>query len=185
MSAGTPLPPNPVYQNVPPPPASSSNPVLKIVLIVVGVFVLLGVIVAGVLGFTAYKVSRSIHRNSNGDVSIRTSDGSITTGRSANISATDLGTVPYPGASSSNEGSMNMKTPNGSMVTSVFTSSDSSDKIVAFYKEKLGDQASIIQSGNGTMLSAGEKDKDSVVVTITPEDGKSKIAIIHVTESKP
>ncbi len=35
------------------------------------------------------------------------------------------------------------------------------------------------------MLSAGEKDKDSVIVTITPEDGKSKIVIIHVTETKP
>ena len=121
MSTGAPLPPSPAYQNVPPPPASSSNTVLKIVLIVVGVFVLLGIIVAGVLGFTAYKMSRSIRRNSNGDVSISTSNGSITTGRSANISAADLGTVLYPGASSSNEGSMNMKTPNGSMVTSVFT----------------------------------------------------------------
>lgn len=185
MSTGAPLPPSPAYQNVPPPPASSSNTVLKIVLIVVGVFVLLGIIVAGVLGFTAYKMSRSIRRNSNGDVSISTSNGSITTGRSANISAADLGTVLYPGASSSNEGSMNMKTPNGSMVTSVFTSSDSSDKVVAFYKEKLGDQASIVQTGNGTMLSAGEKDKDNVMVTITPEDGKSKIVIIHVTQTKP
>lgn len=60
---------------------------------------------------------------------------------------------------------MTMKLPNGSMVTSVFISTDSSDKIVAFYKEKLGDHASIVQTGNGTMLSAGEKDKNSVMVT--------------------
>jgi hypothetical protein len=185
MSTGTPLPPNPAYQGVPPPPASSSNTVLKIVLIVVGIFVLLGVIAASVVGFGVYRLSKAVHKNSNGDVSISTAEGTITTGRSANVSAADLGTALYPGASSRNDGSMNMKTPNGSMVTSVFTSSDSSDKIVAFYKEKLGDQASIVQTGNGTVLSTGEKDKDSVMVTVTPQDGGSNIVIIHVTETKP
>jgi hypothetical protein len=144
MSTGVPLPPNPAYQNVPPAPANSSNTVLKIVLIVIGVIVLFGVIIAGIIGFGVYKMSKSVQ---------------ITTGHSA-MSAAELGTVPYPGASTG-DGSMNMKLPNGSMVTSVFTSSDSSDKIVAFYKEKLGDQASVVQTGNGTMLSAGEKDKNS------------------------
>ncbi len=185
MSTGTPLPPSPAYQSVPPPRASSSNNVLKIVLIVIGVFVLLGVIAASVVGFGVYRVSKAVHKNSNGDVSISTSEGTITTGRSANVSAADLGTALYPGASSTNSGSMNMKTPNGSMVTSVFTSSDSSDKVIAFYKEKLGDQASIFQTGDGTMLSAGEKDKNSVTVTVTPDGNGSKIVIIRVTETKP
>jgi hypothetical protein len=79
---------------------------------------------------------------------------------------------------------MNMKTPNGTMVTAVYLSSDPSDKIVAFYKEKLGDQASIVQTSNGTVLSAGEKNKDNVVITITPEGSSSKIAIVHVTNTK-
>ena len=186
MSAGAPIPPQPVYQNVPPPqpPASSSNTVLKIVLIVVGVIVLLCVIVAGVIGYGVYKVSKAVHKNGNGDVSISTPNGTITTGKSANLSAADLGVDPYPGAITTNDGSMNMKTPTGSMVTSVFTSTDSSDKVVSFYKEKLGDQASIVQTGNGTMLSAGERDKNSVMVTITPQANLTKIAIIHVTSTK-
>jgi hypothetical protein len=163
-------PPNTAYQNVPPPPASSSNTVLKIVLIVIGVFVLFGVIAAGVIGFGVYKMSKSVQ---------------ITTGQSANMSAAELGTAVYPGALSTNDGSMNMKLPNGSMVTSVFTSTDSSDKVIAFYKEKLGDQATVVQTSNGTMLSAGEKDKNSVMITVTPEGSSSKIVIIHVTETKP
>ena len=167
MSTGVPLPPNPAYQNIPPAPASSGNTV-KIVLIVIGVIALFGVLAAGIIGFGVYKVSKSVQ---------------ISTGHST-MSAAELGTVPYPGASTS-DGSMNMKLPNGSMVTSVFTSSDSADKIVAFYKEKLGDQASVVQTGNGTMLSAGEKDKNSVMVTVTPEGNNSKIVIIHVTETKP
>jgi hypothetical protein len=182
MSADAPIPPNP-YQNVPPPPTNSGNTVLKIVLIVVGVFVLLGVIVAGVIGVGVYKVAKSVHKDSSGNVSISTPGGSITTGQSANVTAADLGVDIYPGATTG-EGSMNMKTPNGSMVTAVYLSPDSSDKIVAFYKEKLGDQASIVQTSNGTVLSAGQKDRDNVVITITTEGNSSKIAIVHVTNTK-
>jgi hypothetical protein len=83
-----------------------------------------------------------------------------------------------------------MQTPNGSMVTAVYLSSDPVDKIAAFYKEKLGDQASILQTANGTVLSAGEKDKNNIVITITSQGASSqggassKIAIVHVTNSK-
>ncbi len=183
MSTGAPIPPNPAYPNVPPPPTTSGNTVLKIVLIVVGVFVLLGVIVAGVIGVGVYTIAKSAHKDGNGNVSISTPGGTITAGQNVNVSAADLGVDLYPGATTG-EGSMNMKTPNGSMVTAVYLSPDPSDKIVAFYKEKLGDQASIVQTSNGTVLSAGEKNKDNVVITITPEGSSSKIAIVHVTNTK-
>ena len=177
------MPPNPPYPNVPPPPTTSGNTVLKVVLIVVGVLFLLSVIIAGVIGFGVYRLAKSAHKDSSGNVSISTPGGTITAGQNANVSAADLGIDIYPGATTS-EGSMNMKTPNGSMVTAVYISSDPADKIVAFYKEKLGDQASIVQTSNGTVLSAGEKDKNNIVVTITPEGNTSKIAIIHITNVK-
>ncbi len=183
MTAGAPVPPNPAYQNVPPPPVTSGNTVVKIVLIVVGVFILLGVIVVGAIGIGAYKLSKGIHANSDGGVSLSTPNGTITTGKSANVSAADLGIALYPGVSA-REGSMNMQTPNGSMVTAVYTSTDASDKIVAFYMAKLGESASIVQNSNGTVLSAGERDKDNVVVTITPEGNATKITILHVTNTK-
>jgi hypothetical protein len=188
MSAGAPIPPTPAYQNVPtpiqpPPSAGSGNTVLKVVLIVIGIIVLLCVIVAGVIGYGVYRVSKAVHKDRDGNVSISTPSGTITTGTSAAVSSADLGVDPYPGASHTNDGSMNMKTPTGSMVTSVFTSSDPVDKVVDFYKSKLGDQASIIQTGTGTMLTGGEKDKNSVMVTITPEDNHSKIVIVHVTNN--
>ncbi|HXC96440.1 MAG TPA: hypothetical protein VNU92_12120, partial [Edaphobacter sp.] len=167
----------------PPPSAGSGNTVLKVVLIVIGIIVLLCVIVAGVIGYGVYRVSKAVHKDRDGNVSISTPSGTITTGTSAAVSSADLGVDPYPGASHTNDGSMNMKTPTGSMVTSVFTSSDPVDKVVDFYKSKLGDQASIIQTGTGTMLTGGEKDKNSVMVTITPEDNHSKIVIVHVTNN--
>jgi len=183
MSAGAPVPPNPAYQNVPPPPVTCGNTVVKIVLIVIGAFVLLGVFVAGAIGIGVYRLTKNVHTNSDGGVSLSTPDGTIATGKSANVSAADLGIALYPGVSAG-EGSMNMKTPNGSMVTAVYTSTDAPDKIIAFYRAKLGESASIVQSSNGTVLSAGEKDKDNVVVTITAEGDTTKIAILHVTNNK-
>lgn len=197
MSAGAPIPPtppNPGYQNYPPPqypppqypparPPTSSNTVLKIVLIVVGVFVVLGVLVAGVIGFVGYRVAKSAHQNADGSVSFSTPNGSITTGKSLNITAADLGTDPYPGATSS-QGSMNMKTSSGSMVTAVYTTPDSSDKVVSFYKEKLGGEASVVQTGHGTTLTSGERDKNQLTISVSPQGDLTKIAIVHITQTK-
>jgi hypothetical protein len=182
MSAGAPMPSNQPYPNVPP-PATSGNTVLKVVLIVVGVLFLIGVIIAGVIGIGVYRLAKSARKDSSGNVSISTPGGTITAGQNANLTAADLGVDIYSGATAS-EGSMNMKTPNGSMVTAVYLSPDPVDKIVAFYKERLGGEASIVQTSNGTVLSAGEKDRNNVVITITTEGNSSKIAIVHVTNTK-
>src|ERR1700743_59170 len=191
MSTGAPIPPvpprppypNPPYQGFPPPPPRSSNSALKIVLIVVGVFVALGILAACVIGFVGYRVAKSAHHNSDGSVSFSTPNGTVTTGKSLNITAEDLGTDPYPGAASS-IGSMNMKTATGSMVTAVYTTSDPIAKVVAFYKEKLGDQASVVQTGHGTTLTSGERDKNQVTIAISSQGDLTKIAIIHVTQNK-
>ena len=183
MSAGASRPPNPPYPNIPPPPTTSGTTVLKIVLIVIAAVALIGVVIAGVVGIGIYKIAKSAHKDSSGNVSITTPGGTITAGQNNNVSAADLGVELYP-AVAAGEGSMNMKTPNGSMVTAVYLSSDPPDKIVAFYKERLGDKASVVQTSNGTVLSAGEKDRDNIVITITPEGGSTKIAIVHVTSTK-
>jgi hypothetical protein len=192
MSTGAPIPPipprpaypPPPYQGMPPQrPAGSSNTVLKVVLIVVGVFVALGILVACVIGFVGYRVAKSAHHNSDGSVSFSTPNGTVTTGKSLTLSAEDLGTDPYPGATSS-VGSMNMKTSTGSMVTAVYTTSDSADKVVAFYKERLGDQASVVQTGHGTTLTSGEREKNQVTISISSQSDLTKIAIIHVTQNK-
>ncbi|HEX3373225.1 MAG TPA: hypothetical protein VHS13_03395, partial [Edaphobacter sp.] len=166
-----------------PPPTTSGTTVLKIVLIVIAAMVLIGVIVAGAIGIGVYKIAKSAHKDSSGNVSITTPDGTITTGQNNNVSAADLGIDLYP-AVTTGQGSMNMRTPEGSMVTAVYLSSDPPDKIVAFYKERLGDKASVVKTSNGTVLSAGEKDRDNIVITITPQGDSTKIAIVRVTSNK-
>lgn len=186
-AAGYPPAPSQVYSQpgqpgYPPPSApKSGNTVLKVVLIIVAVFVLFGVVVAGVLGYGAYKLSRAVHRAASGDVSFSTpGGGSISAGSSASITSSDLGIPEYPGAHQSN-GGMRMKTSSGSLVTAVFTTSDSPDKVADFYKEKMGEQASVMEGSGSTILTSGETGEDKIVVTITPDSDGTKITVMHTS----
>jgi hypothetical protein len=169
-----------------PPPAQSGG-ALKIILIVVGVVVLLGVVAAGVIGAFVWHATKAVsnaivHKNSNGDVTINTPGGPITSGSASTISESDLGVALYPGATRG-EGSMNMHTPVGSLISAVFLTSDSPTQVVDFYKAKLGSDVadvSAMQSGNSTMITSGGDSKNKVMVTVTSVDnGKTRINILH------
>jgi len=213
MSAGGPTPPNPppgfeqvivppatpsaapyppapsnVYA-APQPPASSGNNVLKIILIVVGIFVLLGVLAAGIVGIGIWKVSKAIHRANSDGVHITTPDGtstSITGGSGLGIGRTvdpsELGVAVYPGAVAGTA-SMHMKTAAGSMYTAVYATSDSPAQVIDFYKDKMGSDASFVETDSGAMLTSGASDHDKVIVTVSKDDDKTKIAIVHTTHT--
>jgi hypothetical protein len=81
---------------------------------------------------------------------------------------------------------MQITSMTGSMVTVVFSTPDPVSKVVDFYRTKLGDNTSVIQSGTGAVITAGEQNKQGVVITIGTDsgiDGGTKIAIMR-TKSK-
>lgn len=168
--------------------AGSGSSAVKIILIVVAIFVALGVLGAGAVGFMVWRVSRAIHVNgSNGQVTLHTPGGSYTTDSSASFTADDLGTAIYPGAQAS-QGGMRMDMPTGSMVTGVFLTSDPKDAVVNFYKGKLGSDVAAFNSGNGALLSVKRSDGESIMVTISARNsensGKTKIVIVHTKSKK-
>jgi hypothetical protein len=60
------------------------------------------------------------------------------------------------------------------------------DKVIDFYKSKLGSGASVYQSDKSAVLTLTSEDKkDSVMVTISNQDadGKTKIGILHSKSS--
>jgi hypothetical protein len=180
--AAAPVPPQPV-----PPPARSGNNALKIVLIVLAVFIGLGILGAGAFGFFVWRVAHSVHVS--GDkITVNTPGGTFSTNTSEVYTAAELGTDIYPGAQSG-KGSMRMKLPNGTMISAVFSTSDSKDQVLAFYKEKFGSDASIFDSGEGTVLTLTKGDHESVVVTIVrgsgSDEGKTLVHIVHTTTSTP
>jgi len=162
-----------------PPPANTN--VVKIILIVVGA--LIGVSLLSVLVFM-FAMSRIFHVNRHGGVTINTPNGAITTGSNSSVSESDLGVPFYPRATRREDG-MQINTGNGSLVTVILSTPDPVSSVVDFYKSKLGDNVSVIRSDTGAVISAGDQNKQGVIITVGTDtnDGSTKIAIMR-TKSK-
>jgi hypothetical protein len=175
-------------QPVAAPVKSGGGSALKIVLIVLAIFVGLGILGAGVVGYGIWRVSRAIHMSgSNGQVSINTPNGTISAKSAETFTADDLGTDIYPGAQPV-KGGMRMNMPNGSMLAANFVTSDSKEQVIAFYKERSGSQGSVMEAGDAAILTLSKGKQDSVMLTITQKanqfDGKTQIHILHTVDKK-
>jgi hypothetical protein len=187
-------PSGPVYtptasypQTATPPPAKTGG-ALKIILIVVAIFVGIGILGAGAVGFMVWRVAHAIHSAANGQgVTLNTPGGAITTSGSKAFTADELGTDIYPGAESTT-GSMRLNMPNGSMVTGAFLTSDSKDAVKDYYRAKFGSEASVFDTGNGAIISLRKGQEEAVTVTISSvpseSNGKTKFVIMHTKSTK-
>jgi hypothetical protein len=176
-------------QPVAPPPAKSGSSALKIILIVVAIFVGLGILGVATVGYGIWRVAHKMGVSTNGDqVSLKTSEGTLNFKAEQSFSASDLGTDIYPGAESV-KGGAKMSLPTGSLVTGIFMTTDSKDQVVAFYKSKFGGDASVMDMPDAAILTLKKGEQESVMVTVTSKasenDGKTKIAIVHTTNTKP
>jgi hypothetical protein len=172
--------PPPVSPVAPPPKSGSSA--LKIVLIILGIFVGLGILAAGVVGYGIYKVAHAVHKAANGDVSINV-PGGFSANTSQAVNAGDLGIAIYPGATQG-KGGLHMNIAGKSMVSANFLTSDSKDQVIAFYKDKLGTGAQVMTTDTGGVISVNNSgDSISITVTQTPNanNGQTQFIIIHTT----
>ena len=160
-----------------------STSALKIILIVVLVLVAIGVVGTGVIGYMGWRVAKSVHVDQDGkNVSITSPmGGNVQIGDSTATDA-DLGVPAYPGAKRE-QGGMNLNSGSASMVMAHFSTSDSQTQVTDYYKGKMGDAATVVSSGEGTVITAGSKDTDSTVVTVAPgsgdDAGKTTILVMH------
>jgi hypothetical protein len=164
-----PVPPYPPYQPVPYPPPKKGPSALKIVLIVVAIFVGLGLIAVGVVGYGIYKFAKS------SNVSTSTQP----------VSEADLGVAIYPGAD--DKANIRMTVMGKNTLTATFLTSDSKDQVVAFYQSKLCSNARSSSSGNSETFMLDKGNGESVLVTITQSstlsEGKTQIVIVHATSA--
>jgi hypothetical protein len=170
----------PPYAQAPPQKSSSA---LKIILIIVLVLVGVGLLGAGVVGFFAWRVAKSVHMDANGNnatVSIP-GVGTMSAGDST-ASDADLGVPAYPGATRE-KGGMNLNSGSATMVMAHFSTADSQSQVVDFYKSKMGDGAVAVATGNGTAINSGGQDTNRIMVTVGPgsgdDAGKTTIIIMH------
>ena len=144
---------------------------------------MLVLIVVGIVGYGVWRVSKAIHTDKDGQVSISTPQGDISAGGGKTYTADELGIDPYPGATSST-GGFNMNTDKGSMMTAVYETDDPADKVVAFYKGKTGlGEQSFMETGTTAMITYKKGEKDVVIVSINSDPaqhkGKTQISITH------
>jgi hypothetical protein len=167
----------------------SGGSALKIILIIVVVLVGLGILGVGAVGFTVWRVAHAFHVNShNGQVTLNTPSGSVTASNASNFTSEELGTDIYPGAQPTT-GGMRMNLPTGSVVSGVFLTGDSKEQVVAFYKGKLGSEASVFDAANSAMISVRRLSHDNIIISVSSResqnDGKTKISIVHTKNNRP
>jgi hypothetical protein len=154
-------PPTPPYQPLAYPSPKKGPSAVKIILIIVGIFAVLGLIGAGVLSYFAYKVAQT----------------SIS---SQPVTESDLGVTIYPGAEQG-KANLRMTVAGKDMLTANFLTSDSKDQVIAFYQSKLGPGAQTRTFGDRETLFLKTGSGESVSVTVRPNrfNGKTEIVIAH------
>lgn len=186
----TPAPPPPPISGIPQAAATSGgggSTVLKVVLIIVGIVVLIGVLIAAVVGYGIYRVAHAVHEAEHGgNVTIPgASGGSFSLNSVKSYSAEELGTDIYPGATPI-KGGMKLAMPNGTFLTGAFSTPDSRDQVVAFYKSRFGADSGMVESDDASVLTLKKGEKEQVMVTVSNKanenDGKTKIIILHTTQ---
>jgi len=167
--------------------AKAGSPILKIVLIVVGVFVFLTVAGMVTCGYFAYKAKQKFTSMVE---TTKTTSGSEGTpevslekggeGSEAETAAT-VDVPPYPGATAAEGGGQFSFGGKGGISSQEYVTSDSVDQVLAFYKDKLGSKAHIQESEGKAILTLASKNGLSTV-TITRAAGaeKTKISIVRI-----
>ena len=183
------VPPVPGVPQPPTPPAKSGGGVMKIILIILGIIAFLVLLVVCLLAYACHKVRQSFHvDNKTGESSISVPGMSMNADTGMKFTSSDLGTDIYPGAEPSKSGNMRMNIAGSSVVTATFLTSDAKEKVVDFYKDKLGGEASTIDFGSNAILSLKKGEHENVQITISQEanqfNGKTQIHISHTTVSK-
>jgi len=162
---------------------------MKIILIILGVIAFLVLLVVCLLAYACHKVRQSFHvDNKTGESSISVPGMSMNADTGMKFTSSDLGTDIYPGAEPSKSGNMRMNIAGSSVVTATFLTSDAKEKVVDFYKDKLGGEASTMDFGSNAILSLKKGEHENVQITISQEanqfNGKTQIHISHTTVSK-
>lgn len=163
---------------------------MKIILIIVAVIIFLMLISAASCMYMIYRGKQAARRfEKQAQITFPASPTLPSTPGSPSIlpnmqtgAAVDTGIPVYPGAESSGAGAQ-MSMGAGTVKTQSYLTSDSADKVVAFYKDKLGSSAMVMSSQEGTTIQqAGPT--GIVTINIAPDQasGKIRISVNNITK---
>ena len=165
-----------------PPPSSGSNSALKIVLMIVGVVVFIGILGMVTCGIIVHRAIKNAKLSQKGDnVKVETPFGSVETSNDPQKVADELGVDIYPGAQVQKAGTAAVTFGSFHTVTAIFESNDSVDKLCDFYRSKFPNAT--VQSSDQThcsIVSGGQG--NSTTVTVDSSGDGSKLTIVKLTK---
>ncbi len=175
--AATPVPAAPA-------PTGGGSGALKIILIIVAVIVVIGILGIVSLGLFIRHVAKNSRVHQEGDrVKIETPFGNVdTTGDPAQI-AKDMGIDVYPGAEVQKNGSAVTTFGNVQTATAIFTSSDSVDKVCAFYKSRVP-SAMVSTSDQNRCTYVSNEQKNMLTINVEASGDNTKIEITSVKKKE-
>lgn len=204
------MPPAPIAAAAPvapvvavPPPAPGAkkgSPVVKIILIVLAVFILLGMLGVGACVYGIYRAKQRVNQfekqvRNNFPSSMGTREvqpqannplgnsGGDNPGGMANPSAgpaVDMGDLAYPGATAGQSGSQSIFGAAGIKMQEYLTT-DSVDAVVNYYKSKLGSNAMVNESGANAVIQVGGGGAfTTIAIAADGSSGKTKITISSI-----
>jgi hypothetical protein len=179
-ASGAMPPPAPVMAPAPPPSKGGSS-ALKIILIVVAVIVGIGILGMVTCGVVVRRALKNSHVSQNGDnVKAETPFGTFETSKDPAQVAKDLGVDLYPGAEMQKDASTSVTMGSIHTVTALLVSSDSIDKVCAFYKEKFP-EATVTSSDQSRCNLVSNDRKNMITINIQPDGDSTRLQITNVS----
>jgi zinc-ribbon domain len=179
-ASATPAAPMPPAQ-----PAAGGSSALKIILIVIAIIVGLGIISVGAFSFFVYRVAKSardkVHVTQEGDqVKIDSPLGSFSA-NNAEQATKDLGVDIYPGSQAEKNGNASVAFGNIHTVTASYESSDSLDKVCAFYKSKFPNAMTTSSDQNRCTIISNDPN-GMITINIETNGDATKFQISNVNK---
>lgn len=164
------------------PPAQGGG-ALKVILIVVGVVVLLGILSVASIGFFAWRVAHHAHIHQDGNnVKVDTPFGSVETTQDPGQAAHNLGVDLYPGAEVSKNGAATATFGGVHTASLTSESTDSVDKVATFYKSKFPN-AMVSSSDANRCTIISNDNKTMITINIEARGDRTKIQITKVSRN--
>jgi hypothetical protein len=157
---------------------------MKIILVVVAVIIFVSLLGAGACVYMVYRAKQKVMQFENKVQStFPVPTGTREEPTQPAAPAIDMAGVPiYPGATAK-EGTAELNMGVAGLKVRQFTTSDSVDKVVAFYKDKLGSQAMVTQNGQQALVQVvGSNGVINVAIGSDSSSGITKITIQSITK---
>jgi hypothetical protein len=166
-------------------PAKGTSPVVKIILVVVAFFAFITVAGIGACVYIGYRAKQRLNETFKVDeggkgITLKTPKGDIRLGESPGAEGKSIGGIPpYPGATPVNQGG-DFSVGGKSLISGQeYTTSDSVEDVVNYYKEQLGPKVSVMESqGKFQLTRADEASEGITIVHVSPNENAEGTKIV-------